>query len=50
MRIGLIYSSKYHNQVCMDYWFIYKGGFLGLVLLFGVKVMVKWGFIIYVWR
>ncbi|CAD8056061.1 unnamed protein product [Paramecium sonneborni] len=25
-------------------------GFIGLVLLFGVKVMVKWGFIIYVWR
>ncbi|CAD8047706.1 unnamed protein product [Paramecium primaurelia] len=25
-------------------------GFLGLVLLFGVKVIVKWGLIIYVWR
>ncbi|CAD8144115.1 unnamed protein product [Paramecium pentaurelia] len=25
-------------------------GFLGLVLLFGIKVMVKWGLIIYVWR
>ncbi|CAD8059058.1 unnamed protein product [Paramecium sonneborni] len=25
-------------------------GFLGLVFLFGVKVIVKWGLIIYVWR
>ncbi|CAK58646.1 unnamed protein product (macronuclear) [Paramecium tetraurelia] len=25
-------------------------GFMGLVLLFGVKVMLKWGLIIYVWR